>query len=98
VPSADLSAIVAAVREDRYLISTHYLRERAGEPGRPLPSTIRACLAEDAPRIVRDDEGANDPRGATCRIQCITPGGDVIFVVVAYDNGPVRVVTAYAGR
>ena len=95
MPDADLPLLVHAFLNLNYEISTHYLEDRAVDPSRPLPSEIEDGLARDEPRIQQDDHGQGDSRGATCRVDCETPAGKRIRVVVNYERNPVKVVTAY---
>lgn len=71
--AADLSDVLRAARTGDLIMSDHYLEDRLGLSDRPWPHEIVFGLLRDAPRIVRDDGGANDNRGAVCEVQMRSP-------------------------
>lgn len=95
---ADLDAIVAAARAGALRPTRHYSVDRAGQSGRPLVDDVLLALTEGAPRIIDDDHGLRDPRGAVSTIACEAPNGDPLIVRVNYTNDPMQVVTAWVAR
>lgn len=92
---ADLEAIVAAAREGTLDFTDHYLHERMGIAGRPWYSEIIFGIAHGEPRIIGDDQGERDPRGAVCTIACQAPDGTNLIALVNYEVEPMRLITAY---
>ena len=93
-PEADLEAIVAAVRSRDYAVSEHAL-VRGEDPARPGIIDVVAGVAEDLPRIVSDDRGQNDPRGAIATIECENRQGRTLRVRINYSRRPIVVVTQF---
>jgi len=91
---ADLEAIVAAVRNRDYAVSEHALA-RGSDPARPGIRDVVAGIAEDFPRIVGDDRGQHDPRGAVATIECENRQGRTLRVRVNYSRRPIVLVTQF---
>jgi hypothetical protein len=73
--------------------SAHFARDRVPLDSRPSVVEVVEAIADDKPRIVRDDRGATDPRGPTCRVEGECHSGKTVTTVINYETG--RVVTAY---
>ncbi len=98
MPTADLDAIVAAARRGELDFTDHYLHERMGIEGRPWYSEVIFGLAHGRPRVIDDDRGERDPRGAVCTIACEAPDGTSLIALVNYEVEPMRLITAYPAR
>ncbi len=96
---ADLQQIVEAARTLVGIeFSHHYLHERQSAEDRPWAADVLYALARGEPRIVRDDHGLEDIRGAVCTIECRTSDDVLLHVVLNYEDWPMRIVTAYEPR
>ncbi len=95
---ADLEAIIEAARTGALRPTRHYSVDRAGRPGRPLVDDVLLALMEGSPRIIDDDRGLHDPRGAVSTIACEAPDGALLIVRINYTNDPMQIVTAWAVR
>lgn len=93
--TADLAAVLRAAHTGELLLSTHYLEERLGGADRPWPHEIVFGLLRDAPRIIRDDDGMTDPRGAICEVECEAPDGSLLVVRINYEKIPMKIVTGF---
>lgn len=93
--AASLSDIIRAAVNDDFVISVHYLQERQGRDNRPWPSDILFGLMHDAPRIIRDDRGLADPRGAVCELLCEAADRQEFRIRVNYERRPMVMVTAF---
>lgn len=93
---ADLEAIVAAARTLVGIeFSRHYLHERQSAEDRPWASDVVYALTRGEPRIVIDDEGTKDIRGAVCTIECRGPDSTLLHVRLNYEESPMRIVTVF---
>ncbi|MXY87794.1 MAG: DUF4258 domain-containing protein [Dehalococcoidia bacterium] len=92
---ADLEAIVAAARRGTLEFTDHYIHERMGMDRRPWYSEVIFGIAHGEPRIMDDDRGERDPRGAVCTIACQAPDGTNLIALVNYEAEPMRLITAY---
>ena len=84
---ADLETIVAAARSLIGIeFTSHYLHDRQSTLERPWASEIIFRLAHGDPRIVSDDLGQEDARGAVCSIECRAPDGTAVIVRLNYER------------